>query len=115
MWVAICLAISIASLVVGASAMRKALSAAARSAEALAACSVLRETFAQSPSESLRQRVTELEATMEVLSTSVRMSKVRRVGVEKQENHNGMPDPYKDPDAWRSAANARLGQSRFPV
>lgn len=62
--------------------------------------------------ESLAQSVREVEAALEVVATSVRMSRVRRAATEREQKTSELPDPYRDPDGWRNAVNARLGQQK---
>lgn len=47
------------------------------------------------------------------LANRLKMMKVRRAS-EHTDRSNGLPDPYKEPDAWRTAMNAKLARAKVP-
>lgn len=105
---------SIALCALGALGWLSVYSTRARFAAVWAELSALRTNLDQSPSQSLQQRLTSMEEALAALATSVKMSKVRQAGIVGERNGSRMPDPYTDPDGWRSAMNAKLGASRVP-
>lgn len=86
----------------------------ARIAVRLQELSDLCQRFDQSQLESNARSLREVQLGLEELATSVRMSKVRRAG-QSPESKSGLPDPYRDPDGWRQAVNARLGSVKIPT
>lgn len=85
----------------------------ARIAVALRGLSEELRRFDLSRMESTARSLQEVQLALDELATSVRMSKVRRSALPIAERDR-MPDPYKDPDGWRSAMNSKLGRARVP-
>lgn len=84
---------------------------AARCVSRLRGSLVLLKTFEPSRMASCEKRLLEVQQALDELATSVRMSKVRRAALVR-DNGSGLPDPYKDPDAWRTAVQAKLGATK---
>lgn len=66
---------------------------------------------------SLEASQSELLEELQNLANRVKMMKVRRAAdhVDDAKPRAGaMPDPYKDPDGWRTAMNSRLGKGKLP-
>jgi len=58
---------------------------------------------------SVRQSVAEVESALQELATTVRMMKARRAArMPDGKPASDAPDPYTEPDRWRSTMTARL-------
>lgn len=88
---------------------------AARSAKRVAGSLPARLRSIESRTESLESSVSEWSQLTTDVANSVKMMKVRRAtaGPSSSGRQDELPDPYKDPDGWRSAMNRRIGQQRF--
>lgn len=53
-------------------------------------------------------RLDALEEITATLANRVKMQKVRAASTHAAERSDGMPDPYRDPDAWRRAMNRTI-------
>lgn len=63
--------------------------------------------------ESLRTVQQEQADALAALANRVKMQRVRTAVNHVQEDRDGLPDPHKDPDAWRKAMNAKLALTRI--
>lgn len=82
-----------------------------RSAAAVAELQRLCRDLSKSAPQSLVERISELESTVEVLANRVKMSRVRTIATHaerKERDKDAEPDPRSDPEAWRTWMNARL-------
>ena len=77
----------------------------------------LSKLYSSSSSSALSTRLSECEESLTVLANRVKMQRVRTAANHADEsnrkNADGLPDPYKDPDAWRNAVNSRLARGKF--
>jgi hypothetical protein len=66
----------------------------------------------ESAVRSLRGVQTDLAGTLEQVANRVKMQRVRNAATHG-ENSPGEPDPYKNPDEWRTAMNKRLAATKL--
>lgn len=88
---------------------------AVRSARRAAGSSPAKLRSIESRIALLESSVSEWSQLTTDVANSVKMMKVRRATAGPSSSGRGddLPDPYKDPDGWRSAMNRRIGQQRF--
>jgi len=86
--------------------------AAQRAARALAS-PPLRLHSVESKLQSCELLVEEHTQAITDLTNRLKMMKVRSVSARIGANDNAMPDPYREPDAWRKAMTARMTQNRI--
>lgn len=110
MWTVFFVALS-ALLATG--SMLAALSAV-RIARAAAASAAASSRLPESALQSLRESIRELGDTQLELANRIKMMKVRNASshTDDRPKNGALPDPYKDPDAWRAAVNAKLARQR---
>lgn len=80
--------------------------------------SELRDRVARSevsPSASLTQRLDELEDAVQVIANRVKMQRVRAAALHAttKNERTELPDPYREPDAWRTAVNSQLARGKL--
>jgi hypothetical protein len=91
----------------------------ARLAQLVVTVSGLRDRLARcevSPNASLTSRLDELESAVEVVANRVKMQRVRAAALHatsKSDRSTELPDPYREPDAWRSAVNSQLARGKL--
>lgn len=98
-------AIACASLVISVFAARRA----ARALES----PPLRLRSVESKLQSCEQLVEEHTQAITDLTNRLKMMKVRSASSHASRSDNDLPDPYREPDAWRKAANARLALNKL--
>lgn len=64
--------------------------------------------FPVSRLRSVEQSLTDTQDALTEVANRVKMMKVRSAANHSDPDKRGLPDPYKDPDGWRKAMNARL-------
>lgn len=69
----------------------------------------------ESRTESLENSVSEWSQTVTDLANSLKMTRVRAAAKHASSDRkvDALPDPYKDPDAWRAAKNRTLMPGKF--
>lgn len=65
------------------------------------------------PSESLSERLSELEETVSLLANRVKMMRVRNAATHTDKSTGAEPDPYRDPNGWRMEMNRKLARGRI--
>lgn len=87
---------------------------AARTAEAALASLAASQPWPESRWQSLTESINELSETQSLLANKLKMMKVRGAATHTDgAGSHGLPDPYRDPDAWRKAMNERIAQQRI--
>lgn len=79
-----------------------------RSAQAARASQDRKLRSLESAQHSLTTLTQEQSELLEALANKVKMQRVRNVVAHSAGSKTAMPDPYRDPDAWRKAMNAKL-------
>lgn len=108
MWLVISCALTAVLSVVSLAVAIFAVRSAARVVELPAAKLRLLESRTQSIADS----VAECQDLVKDLANRVKMARVRRAGTEHATRDDELPDPHRDPDAWRKAMNLRLVMQR---
>lgn len=69
----------------------------------------------ESATESMRSSIEQWAQLTTDLANSVKMQKVRRSTrvPSSSDQATEMPDPHRDPDAWRKAMNLRIAERRI--
>lgn len=65
------------------------------------------------PSASLSERLSELEETVSLLANRVKMMRVRNAATHTDKSNGADPDPYRDPNGWRTEMNRKLARGRI--
>jgi hypothetical protein len=69
--------------------------------------------FPLSRLDSLETSLADQAEAMTVLANRVKMHRVRTAANHIPDDKPTLPDPYRDPDAWRKAMNARLQKGKL--
>lgn len=70
--------------------------------------------FKRSDTESLQLQLQELTETVTQLANRVKMQRVRNaINHVPDKPSSDLPDPHRDPDAWRKAMNAKLALTKI--
>lgn len=87
----------------------------ARNAERARASLLARLRSLESATESTRSSLEQWAELTTDLANSVKMQKVRRSTrvPNSSDQATEMPDPHRDPDAWRKAMNLRIAERRI--
>lgn len=74
------------------------------------------QLWSESPSASsstlLTQRLDELEESIQLVANKMKMQRVRAAANHAERKTDELPDPYRDPDGWRTAMNARIARGK---
>lgn len=117
MWSDFSFALSVAALLLSVAACFVAAGFASRVQALRDRVSDLQTSLRESPVSSLGERVTQVEDAMELLANRVKMQRVRQAATHAEgaaKKTDDLPDPYRDPDGWRNAMNARLTRGKVP-
>lgn len=71
------------------------------------------QRFPVSRLRSIEQSLTDTQDAVTEVANRVKMMKVRNAANHSDPDKRGLPDPYKDPDGWRKAMNARLHTAKI--
>ena len=67
----------------------------------------------ESKLQSVELLVSEHTTAIEDMANRIKMMKVRSATAHGSKSDTGMPDPYRDPEAWRKAMNQRIANNRL--
>jgi len=62
---------------------------------------------------SLEERLTETEETLSGLANRVKMMRVRNAVTHTDKPNGAVPDPYRDPNGWRTEMNRKLARGKL--
>lgn len=68
----------------------------------------------ESRQRSITDSLSGWSSELEALSQRVKMQRVRNATTHATKERDGLPDPYKEPDAWRAAVNRKLAFGKMP-
>ena len=112
MWLVISCALSASTAILSLGVAMRALSAA-RSAAHVQELPHQRLRSCESAVQSLAESREEQAAAMLDLANRLKMIKVRSASIHATRTEGEMPDPYTDPDRWRTAMNKRIAMQRI--
>lgn len=109
MWTAIFCALSAVAAMFSLILSTYAVRSAARAAESRP----MNLRSVESRQQSMQALLDEHSQLLTDLANSLKMIKTRNAARLGSKSDNGLPDPYREPDAWRKAANAKLALNKL--
>lgn len=110
MWLATFSALSVTVCIFSALATFWRAMTAARASESQAR----RLRSCESRVDSLKDSLESTQHALEIVANRLKMTRVRNAA-EHVKGSSDEPDPYKNPDEWRSMMNKRLAESRHGI